>query len=491
MDLVVIALYMLAMLGVGWYAKRRARNEEDFLVAGRRLGPLLYAGTMAAVVLGGASTVGGVGLGYKFGISGMWLVFFIGCGVLLLSYAFAARINRLEVFTVSQMLELRYGPGASLLAGVVMCAYALMLSCTSTIAYGAIFAVLFGLTKVQAILLGGGVVILYSVLGGMWSITLTDFVQFIIKTVGIFAILLPVLLMRAGGFDGLHASLPPQFFDFGNIGNDTIITYFVVYFFGLVIGQDIWQRVFTAGSEKVAKWAGVASGVYCLLYAMAGALIGMCAKVLMPGIEAKDDVYPQIVSHALPAGISGLVMAAALAAIMSTSSGALIATATVAKEDIVGRLFKRSDKGARGSDHDEVRSSRGYILVFGIVVVAIASVLKDVVAALTIAYDILVGGLAVAIIGGIVWRRGTITGALASIIAGTLVTLGGLAYYGDIYANAPIFEGLGTSLVAYLVVSLVSAPTPAAVRAEWDRRLAHRREDPSAPAEPAAAPELT
>jgi SSS family solute:Na+ symporter len=476
MDLVVIALYIGAMLGIGWYAKRRTKNEEEFLVAGRRLGPFLYAGTMAAVVLGGASTVGAVGLGYKFGISGMWLVFFIGCGVLLLSWAFAARINRLEVYTVSQMLELRYGPGASLLAGIVMCAYALMLSCTSTIAYGAIFAVLFGLTKVQAILLGGGVVILYSVLGGMWSITLTDFVQFIIKTIGIFFVLLPVLLTRAGGFDGLHRTLPPEFFNFGNIGTDTIITYFVVYFFGLVIGQDIWQRVFTAGTEKVAKWAGVTSGVYCLFYAVAGALIGMCAKALIPGIENKDSVYPEIVTQALPAGISGLVMAAALAAIMSTSSGALIATATVAKEDIVGRLLKRKPSGR---DQDEVRSSRIYILGFGIIVVAIACVLQDVVAALTVAYDILVGGLAVAIIGGIVWKRATITGALASIIAGTVVTLGGLAYAGDLYANAPIFEGLGTSLIAYVIASLASKPTSETIRAEWDRRIGHQRDVPA------------
>src|SRR6185312_11346981 len=85
MNLVVIALYIGAMLGIGVYARRRAKSEEEFLVAGRRLGPMLYAGTMAAVVLGGASTVGAVGLGYRFGISGMWLVFFIGSGILLMS----------------------------------------------------------------------------------------------------------------------------------------------------------------------------------------------------------------------------------------------------------------------------------------------------------------------------------------------------------------------------------------------------------------------
>lgn len=488
LNLIVIALYIGAMLGIGWYAKRRTRNEEEFLVAGRRLGPFLYAGTMAAVVLGGASTVGGVGLGYQFGISGMWLVFFIGTGVLLLSWAFAARINRLEVYTVSQMLELRFGPGASLLSGVVMAAYTLMLSVTSTIAYGAIFAVLFGFGKVPAILLGGGVVILYSTLGGMWSITLTDFVQFIVKTIGIFFILLPVLLLKAGGLDGLHATLAPEMFDFGNIGQGRIVTYFVVYFFGLVIGQDIWQRVFTAGSERVAKWAGVASGVYCLFYAVAGAVIGMCAHALLPDIADRNDVYPQIVNTALPEGLSGLVMAAALAAIMSTSSGALIATATVVKEDIARRLFKKdaSAQSQETRDHDEVRSSRGYILVFGVIVVAIACVLKDVVAALTVAYDILVGGLAVAIIGGIIWKRANITGALASIIAGTVLTLGYMAYLAlvdgqsvmdAILANEPIFAGLIGSLVVFVAVSLATAPTPDTIRVEWDRRMNNKRAD--------------
>jgi SSS family solute:Na+ symporter len=480
LDFVVIALYMVGMIGIGLWATKRSKNEEDFLVAGRRLGPTLYAGTMAAVVLGGASTVGGVGLGYQYGISGMWLVFSIGCGILLLSLAFAAKINRLEVYTVAQMFELRYGPGASLLTGVVMAAYTFMLSVTSTIAYGAIFAVLFDLSKVPAILLGGGVVITYSVLGGMWSITLTDFVQFLVKTIGIFFILLPVLYFKVGGWDGLHAALPETAFSITHIGQDTIVAYFVIYFLGLVIGQDIWQRVFTARSEGVAKWAGFASGVYCIFYALAGALIGMCAKVLLPDIEVRDDVYPQIVSTALAPGLSGLVMAAALAAIMSTSSGALIATATVVKEDIVEKLRGEPAPATAQEDRDEVRQSRIYILIFGVLVVVIACMLQDVVKALTIAYDILVGGLMVAIIGGFLWPRGTIKGALASIIAGTALTLGTMAYVGDVFANSPIFMGIGGSLVVYVVVSLMTPATPAAIREEWNRRMKTKREEASA-----------
>lgn len=167
MDLVIIAVYIGAMIGIGFYAKGKATSESDFLVAGRRLGPMLYAGTMAAVVIGGASTIGGVGLGYEYGLSGLWLVFSIGCGILFLSLVFAGRINRAGVYTVSQLLELRYGRGASLLSGIVMWAYTLMLAVTSTIAYGTVFGVLFDIGKVPSIIIGGAVVVTYSVLGGM------------------------------------------------------------------------------------------------------------------------------------------------------------------------------------------------------------------------------------------------------------------------------------------------------------------------------------
>lgn len=470
MDFTVIAIYMLGMIGIGWYAKRRAQTEADFLVAGRRLGPALYAGTMAALVMGGGATVGGVGLGYQYGISGAWLVFNMSLGVLLISVALAARISRLRIYTVSQMLELRYGPGSSLLSGSVMFCYTLMIAVTSTIAYGAIFAVLFDFGKVPAILIGGGVVVLYSTLGGMWSITLTDFVQFIIKTIGMFAILLPVALMRAGGFEGLHAKLPDTAFSLTHIGVGTIFTYFFLYVFTMVIGQDLWQRVFTARSDRVAKWAGTAAALYGVCYALAGAVIGMSAKVLLPEITDRNAVYTEIVRNVLPAGIAGLVVAGALSAIMSTSSGALIATATVAKEDIMNVIRRNRGVATTHSERDEVGNSRWYILVFGILMIGIACVLQDVIAGLTIAGAILVGGLLVAIIGGLIWQRGTLRGAVVSIVSGTVLTLGTMIVMKDIYANMPIFIGLGGSLLSYVVVSLLDKPTPAAVLREWNSR---------------------
>ncbi|MFD9212164.1 sodium:solute symporter [Streptomyces sp. NPDC059544] len=472
-DYAVIVVYLAGMLAMGWWGMRRAKSKSEFLVAGRRLGPSMYSGTMAAIVLGGASTIGGVGLGYKYGLSGAWMVFAIGLGLLALSIFFSARIARLKVYTVSEMLDLRYGGRAGLITGVVMWAYTLMLAVTSTIAYATIFDVLFDMNRTVAIVLGGSIVVAYSTLGGMWSITLTDMVQFVVKTIGVLLLLLPIAVVKAGGFAEMKAQLPTEYFAPFGIGGETIFTYVLIYTFGMLIGQDIWQRVFTARDDKVARWGGTVAGTYCLAYALAGAVIGTAAKVLYPNLANADDAFATIVKDELPLGVRGLVLAAALAAVMSTSSGALIACATVANNDIWQRLRGAVTRRADGEAHDEVKGNRMFILVMGIAVIGIAIALNNVVEALTVAYNLLVGGLLVPILGGLLWRRGTVYGALSSVVVGGVAVITLMWKFG-ILANEPIYYGLLASLVTYVVVSLATRPTDEAILANWRERLAGR-----------------
>ncbi|MFJ4278952.1 sodium:solute symporter [Streptomyces massasporeus] len=474
-DYAVIVVYLAGMLAMGWWGMRRARSKSEFLVAGRRLGPAMYSGTMAAIVLGGASTIGGVGLGYQYGLSGAWMVFTIGLGLLALSVFFSARIARLKVYTVSEMLDLRYGGGrAGIISGVVMWAYTLMLAVTSTIAYATIFDVLFDMNRTVAIVLGGSIVVAYSTLGGMWSITLTDMVQFVVKTIGVLLLLLPIAVVKAGGFSEMKAQLPTEYFDPLGIGGETIFTYVLIYTFGMLIGQDIWQRVFTARSDRTAKWGGTVAGTYCLAYALAGAVIGTAAKVLYPKLGSPDDAFATIVKDELPVGVRGLVLAAALAAVMSTSSGALIACATVANNDIWSRLRGLGRTPAESADdHDEVKGNRLFILIMGLAVICTAIAIDNVVEALTVAYNLLVGGLLVPILGGLVWKRGTVHGALASVVVGGLAVIVLMATYG-ILANEPVYYGLLASLAAYLVVSLATPATDTAVLTAWRERLAGR-----------------
>lgn len=450
LDIFVVLLYAAGMLALGWYGMRRAKTRDDYLVAGRNLGPGFYLGTMAATVLGGASTIGTVRLGYVHGISGFWLCGAIGLGIVGLSLFLAKPLLKLKIYTVTQVLERRYNPAARQSSAVIMLVYALMIGATSTIAIGTVMQVLFGLPFWVAILVGGGVVVLYSTIGGMWSLTLTDIVQFLIMTVGLVFLLMPMSISDAGGWNALVEKLPARYFDFTAIGWDTIVTYFLIYFFGIFIGQDIWQRVFTARSEGVAKVAGTAAGLYCVLYGLAGALIGMAAKVLLPDLENVNNAFASVVEHSLPNGIRGLVIAAALAALMSTASAGLLAASTTITQDLLPLL-----RGGRTSGNGDVHENRIATLLLGVVMLGIALVVSDVISALTVAYNLLVGGMLVPLIGAIYWKRATTAGAIASMILGFLTVLG-FMFKDGLDANTPIYYSLAVGLVSFVVISLVT-----------------------------------
>ena len=269
---------------------------------------------------------------------------------------------------------------------------------------------MFDLPFWAAVLLGGGVVVIYSAVGGMWSLTLTDIVQFVIKTVGLMFVLLPICIMRVGGWDQLVARLPAASFDFTTIGWSTIATYFVIYFFGILIGQDIWQRVFTARTTGVARVAGSVAGVYCVLYGLAGALIGMAAKVLLPDLDNPNNAFAAIVQASLPDGIRGLVIAAALAAMMSTASAAMLATSTVLAEDLLPAL-----RGGRRFEN--VSSHRLITLLAGFTAVGIALAVDDAQRA-DLRLQPAGGRHAGALLGAIYWRRATTPAAIASMLLG-------------------------------------------------------------------------
>ncbi|MHC6226747.1 sodium:solute symporter family protein [Pseudomonas sp. X10] len=454
LDIFVVLIYAVGMLGLGWYGMRRAKTHEDYLVAGRNLGPTLYMGTMATTVLGGASTVGTVRLGYVYGISGFWLCAALGLGIIALNLFLAKPLLRLRIFTVTQVLERRYNPMARQASAAIMLAYALMIGVTSTLAMGTVLQVLLDLPFWLALVLGGGVVVIYSTIGGMWSLTLTDIVQFVIKTVGLMFILLPVCLYKVGGWDQLVAKLPEASFNWTTIGWDTIITYFLIYFFGILIGQDIWQRVFTARDEKVAQRAGTTAGIYCVLYGLACALIGMAAHVLMPDLANPNNAFAAMIKTTLPDGIRGLLMAAALAAMMSTASAGLLAASTTLTEDLLPKL--------RGGKQSSLGINRLFTLLTGLVVLGIALAVNDVISALTLAYNLLVGGMLIPLIGAIFWKRASTAGAITSMTLGFLTVLVFMIKDG-LEANTPIYYSLAVGLVSFVLVSLLSRRPVSAV----------------------------
>lgn len=475
-DYLVIAAYFVPMLAAGYWGYRRAKTSEDFLVAGRRLGPVMYSGTLSATTLGGASTVGGVALGYQFGLSGMWLAAMIGLGAAALSLLFASRLANLGIVSFSDVLELRYQSTAGLFGAIVMGVYEVMVVVTQVLAIGTLFSVVLGVSPILAIALAGGAVLLYSVAGGMWAISLTDIIQFVVMTVGIFFLLLPLTISRAGGLGAMREELPGSYFDITAIGGQTILAYFLAFFLGIMIGQETWQRVFTARSGGVARWGGLITGAYCVAYALAGALVGSAARIILPNLENPDNAFAEVATTVLPVGVRGLVLAAALAAVMSTASACLMAASTVFANGVYAHFFA-------GRETAGIALNRVFMLIVGGVAFVLAIIVGDVVGALTVAFALLVSATFVPVVGALYWRRATGAGALAAMAAGSAIAMGFIFAQG-IHSSAAIIYGLLASLVAFVAMSLIT-PRPSSEKlAAWERRM----KEPAAAEEEIHAP---
>ncbi|MBN6185418.1 sodium:solute symporter [Aneurinibacillus sp. BA2021] len=446
-DVAVIVVYLLVIALVGVLGAKRAKTSEDYIVAGRNLNFPMYFGCMAALTLGGAATIGTAKLGYQSGISGIWFVTSQGIGLILISIFLAKKIFNLRVLTISEMLENRFSVEARLISSLVAATYTTMLTVTQIIGIGSVLKVWLSWNFTLSILVAGGIVLLYTVLGGMWSVTMTDIVQFVVMSIGIFAVMLPMSLSHVGGFAGLQEKLPATYFDLSVMGGADIFKSLLLYALGIVVGQDVWQRVFTARNLSISRSGMIAAGGYSFLYAITVALIGMCAFVAMPALQDPQNAFASMAITTLPTGVLGLVLAGVLSALMSTASGTLIASSTLLVNDIIGRFFLRNM-----GERKFLIVSRMTTLAVGIFAMICALWIQDILVALDIAFAVLSGALFFPIILGFFWKRVSARGVFYSILASSVVILVSLAIEGTT-SILPILYGLGTSGITIVLFS--------------------------------------
>lgn len=448
LDYIAIGTYLVVLLAVGYYGARITETEEDFWVAGRRLPLWMYGPTMAAVILGGASTIGGTELGYESGLSGAWLVIWIGLGITALGILLSTRLSQLSAVSLSEALYDRFGEGARYVSAVIVIVNCLLLVVTQMTAIGEILQITFDWSLPAAIILGGSVIIAYTVAGGMWSVTITDFLQFVIMTAGVFFLLLPLGLLEVGGWQGLEGELDPEYTSPVGVGAREIFTLFVLYFFGMLVGQDIWQRVFTAQDDATARRGTILAGFYSVVYGITAAILGMIALVTLD-LQNGGGAFPALTLSLLPAGFAGLLLAAAISATMSTADSNLLASSTVLVNDVLEPLL--------GYDDEEslIKWTRVLILGFGTVAIAIAVLIQDVINALNIAYALLTGGLFVPVLAAFFWRRATSLGVVTAMATSIGVILVSLYIYG-LDSTIPILYGISTNLLVLVGVSLLT-----------------------------------
>ncbi|WP_302396817.1 sodium:solute symporter [Eggerthella sinensis] len=474
-DYVIIALYFIVIVSVGFVAMRFTKTKEDYLVAGRRLSFPLFFGCMAALALGGGSTVGSAQLGYEYGFGGIWLNLSIGLGLILAGFLVTSKLSRLRALSVNEVVESSYGPTARIFSSVLTLVYTLTLSVVQVISIGTIINGVLGLNATLSMVLGGGIVIVYTMVGGMWSVTMTDIVQFVVKTIGILILAPLFCISAAGGWDALMAKVPETFLSAGSMGFDKSFAYVVLYVPGLIIGQDIWQRIFTAKNEKVSKRGTIGAGIYSILYAFATVIIGMSVAVLLPQLDNSQNSFVTGIATFLPVGVRGLVLAAAMAATMSVSSGTILASSTILYNDLFLRFVRTRPRATGGSGESrgsggmsEVNVTRAFAALIGVVVMVCSLWINDVLVGIDISYGYLSGCVFVPLVASFVLKRFSpkaglyALGVSAVVVTGCFLTLGTAS-------SIPIVAGMASGLVTYAGVNLASKQKAASPFSDEER----------------------
>lgn len=453
------AVYILALLGVGIYASRNVSDSTDFVVAGRRLPLSLCTFTLFATWFGAGTCIGAAGAAYSGGLLGVIADPF-GAGLcLLLAGMFYVRfLRRLRLLTVGDFFRRRFGRSAELLASLcVLPAYVGWVA-AQFVGFGIILHTLTGIDVTLATVIGAVVVLVYTTAGGMWAVTLTDFVQGIVLILGLL-VLVPYVIGDLGGVSALFEKSPPGTFDLLPEGGARewlwYLQAWLVIGVGNMPGQDLFQRALAAKDERVAQWSAYIAGLMYFTLGMLPVFLGIAGALLLPELADPEHVLPALGIKYLHPGMMAVFVGALFSALMSSADSGLLAPASIFGENIVKNLRPGVSQKAL---LDWIRWS---VVGAGVAALAVALYFQKVYDVMVNSWSVLMVSLLVPLTLGMYWRRANTPAALASIVAGLASWLGLFlaqeAYPADLLATM-------VALVVFVVVALVTgeghAPLP-------------------------------
>ncbi len=473
--IVFLVLYYVVVLGIGYWAARRGAGEnlEGYLLGGRNVGPMTTALTLQSTTMSGYMFLGAGGLGFAQGYWALWYaVGDIGGGVLNLS-VIGRRMRKLSqmlgALTSIEYLEKRYPSPAIRLIGGTLTVFLLgFYVLAQLIAGGKGMALVTGMPYPVALAIAVLVILIYTFMGGYLAVAYTDFFQSLIMLVGVVWIM-SAALAELGGPTAAHAQIAavdPTLLtmwgkDLGFEGQWGVVAGALLIF---SVGYMGWPHVVTRHMAMTrpatARRAGAWATLWNLFFVPTPYVLGVLAVVILPGLADPEMAIFEIAVKLLPAAVTGLVMAAIMAAIMSTADSLLLQTGSIASRDLYERFIN-----PKATEKQMVAVSRGLVLIIAVIGYAVALVEPPTVFSIVVfATTVLGSAFLPAYVCAVWWRRANTPGALASIVAGATVAFvweaNGLV---DSTQLHPMLAGVTTSTIAMVVVSLLtqrSSPVP-------------------------------
>ncbi len=408
---------------VGWYASRNVHTSDDFAIAGRRMPTFVVASGLFATWFGSETIMGASSEFVEHGILGVIEdPFGAALCLLLIGLFFARPLYRLNILTFSDYFRIRYNKSVEWISALFMIPSYFAWIAAQLIALATVLQAISGLDMTYGIILSALVVVIYTYIGGMWSVATTDTIQTVMIIIGLLVLMIE-LVSEVGGWTKLFSSQPKHFFRVIPQKNTwhEWIWYFSAWItigWGSIPQQDVFQRVLSAKSEDVAVRASYWSSLMYFSIASMPLVIALCGTMLHPELRDGDTQMsiPYLVLKYGSLGIQILFFGALLSAILSTCSGAVLAPATVLGENLIKPLFgeKISDK--------QLLSIMRYSVV-GMMVVSIGfSMYKGEIYELVGESSALsLVALFVPMVAGLYWKYAKAWGAILSMIGGTAV----------------------------------------------------------------------
>jgi len=476
---IVLAVIVLTLLAVSLGRLGKVKTKADYLVAGRSLPAFVLVFTLLSSWIGSGSLLGGAENAYKHGFAALWQGGGGWAGLLLI-YFIAPRARKFAQFTIPDLLETRYNQTARLLGVIAVLFTYTAITSYQLIGGGDILHLIFP-TIVSPVLgryILAAFVILFTAIAGMSSVAYMDVAIGLLTTITML-IALPVLIHQAGGWSAVHAALPATHFQFlGDlrlfnrdistpVGRDTqtALELFLPTCLLMLGNQSMYQKFFSAKSEKDATRAVTGWIIGTVILETVIVAIAVTGSALFPAGEVHDhprEILAYTGLHGLTgplAFLGALLVGAIFAKIISTANNYLFSPATNLVNDIFVRYLK-----PEASNKQILIVSRLMVVLLGLWALYQSLHTESVLKKSLYAYTIYSAALTPVILAAFYWKRATASAAVASIAAGTFITI-----FWDtpfVHRTFPtviaerdaIFPALLASLFCLLVVSLATKP---------------------------------
>jgi SSS family solute:Na+ symporter/sodium/proline symporter len=460
---IVLGIIVVTLLGVSLARLGKVKTKADYLVAGRSLPAFVLVFTLLSSWIGSGSLLGGAENAYRHGFAALWQAAGGWAGLGLI-YFIAPRARKFAQFTIPDLLESRYNQTARVLGVIaVLFAYTAITS-YQFIGGGDIVHLIFPqITAVEGQYILAGFVILFTAIAGMGSVAYMDVVIGMLATITMI-VSLPVLVHFAGGWSGVHAVLPATHFQMlGDLSPIVALELFLPTCLLMLGNQSMYQKFFSAKSEKDATRATVGWIVGTVILETVIVSIAVVGSALYRTGEVHDrprEILAFTAIHAfggskLLSVLGALLVGAIFAKVVSTANNYLFSPATNLVNDVFVRYIK-----PQASNGQVLLVSRLMVVLLGIWALwqslGTTSVLKK----SLYAYTIYAAALTPVILAAFFWKRATAKGAVASIAAGTVVTVcwDWLTPHlpSTVAARDAIVPALVASLICLFVVSVLT-----------------------------------